>query len=80
MVVHMPVDGWQMGASFGHWDEVVHSTQVLVVVSQIAIPEGHCEFSRQATQRPELAPVVAQIVERQSTVPSVDVQGPSPLA
>ena len=70
----------QSGVEPEHCDESVHWKQVLVVALQCGAVPGHCESITQATQLPELVPVVAQIVERHTVSPLLPVQGPSPLA
>jgi tagatose-1,6-bisphosphate aldolase non-catalytic subunit AgaZ/GatZ len=76
---HMPM-GLQIGVVPEHCVESVHWTQVLVVMLQYGVGAEHCESMVQASQLPWLGPVVAQIVDRHTTSPSVPVQGPSPLA
>jgi hypothetical protein len=79
-VPHVPFAVSQVGASDGHCDEVVHWTHVLLLVSQMIVLPLHDVLSMHATQRFAFVPLVAHIVDRQSVVPSLAVQGPSPLA
>jgi hypothetical protein len=79
-VAHVPLAVLQTGVSMGHCEEAVHWTHVLLPVSQIDVPPAHSALSMHATQRPAFVPLVAHVIDRQSAVPSLAVQGPSPLA
>ena len=68
------------GCGVGHVADVVHCTQVLVVVLHAGVAPLHCALVVHATQRPVFGPVVAQIVDRHSVAPLDPVQGPSPFA
>ncbi len=70
----------QTGLSSEHCDDMVHSAQVLVVVLHLGAAPWHCGSITQATHLCMLVPLVAQMPERHTTVPSASVQCPSPLA
>jgi hypothetical protein len=77
---HVEVGTSHTGSSLGHLAELVHWTQAFVVALQAGVAPEHCEFIVQATQRFSFGPVVAQMADRQSVVPSDESHGPSLLA
>lgn len=80
LIVQRPVVVLQTGSSLGQVADVVHWTQVPVDVLHTGVDPEQLALDRQATQSPDSGPLVEQRVERQSAVPSVAVQGPSPFA
>jgi hypothetical protein len=57
----------------------LQTTHVSVVPSQTGSAAGHVPEATHCSHLPAFGPVVAQIVERHTTVPSPAVQGPSPF-